>query len=83
MKNFDSKMRPLWSKEECSCCGETGYATRSESKPADKPYVCGECEIANRYAEQTSKVIETLLLWKDCGPGTVIKILMGEKPNER
>lgn len=51
------KMRPLWSKEACSRCGDEGYATRTQSRPKSDRYVCEECEIweqaENEFTEAT------------------------------
>jgi hypothetical protein len=51
-------MRPLWSKESCWDCGKAGYATRTESRPADDPYYCEECEIHREYQPRISELEE-------------------------
>lgn len=43
------KMRPLWSREECTMCGQVGYATRTKTRPMSDVYVCSGCMQAQKH----------------------------------
>jgi hypothetical protein len=55
-----TKMRPLWSKEPCTCCGEEGYASRSQDVPASNGYLCEVCEAWDRADKRYREELEKL-----------------------
>lgn len=34
-----------WTKGECIQCGQEGYITRTQEKPAGTVYICSDCEM--------------------------------------
>jgi hypothetical protein len=66
-------MRKLWSKEECCSCGVVGYATRTETRPVEEPYLCEACEIYAKRDQQEIQLREAL-----AGVTSVVSCELGE-----